>query len=474
MLYYVGRMTENFEKKVEKFIEENKLIKQGDRIVVGVSGGADSLALFFFLLALKPKMGLELFCVHVNHGLRKEAKEEAGYVEELCQRNEVRFYLKEADVLSLSREWGLGTEETGRRIRYDFFEEVLEKENADLISVAHNMNDLSETMLFNLSRGTGVRGLASIPPKRGNIIRPLLCVSRSEIEAYLKDLQIKYCTDASNFSDEYTRNRIRNKVLPIITKEISEKAVDHMAETAGQLREITAYFDKETEKAYHTVRKDVKPERVIYKKDIFLQYDRLLQKLLVKRAIDELVPGNRDITHLHLESVCDLLDCKGSKKVNLPYHMEVTVSYEEIVFEIKKEKVSKKEELVLPLNGTVKIHDLTVSCEVSDSPEGFDYGQKQYTKCFDYDKINESLVLRTRRTGDEIVVTKAGGKKKLKDYMIDEKIPAGIRDDIFLVSDGNNILWVIGYRMSEAAKITANTKRIVKITVFKEEYKNGS
>lgn len=463
-------MKNKFVDKVENFIKTNGLAESGDSLVIGVSGGADSLALFFSLLALKDKYRLKLYVAHVNHGLREEAAGEADYVKEICEKNGIPFYLKEADISTISKELSLGTEEAGRKVRYAFFDEILKEIGGGKIAVAHNQNDVAETMLFNLVRGTGIKGLSSIPPKRGNVIRPLLFAGRDEIEEFLSDIDVSFCTDKTNLTDEYTRNRIRNKVIPAIETNVSKSAVEHMAVTASMLRELNEYMEDVCEKAFLECRRKGKATEVVFDKKRFSGEDIYIQKCLVKRAIDELVPGNRDITHIHLESVTDLVSSPGSKTVNLPYNIKATTSYEEIVFERDAKEEEPLSEVPLAINGRTILTDGTViETGIYDNSPDFDYGQKQYTKCFDYDKINESLVVRARNTKDVICINASGGKKKLKDFMIDEKIPVAKRNIIPIIADGNDVWWVIGHRMSEAVKITKETKKIIMITVFKED-----
>ncbi len=447
-------MKHGFVKKIENFIEEKALISYGENVVIGVSGGADSVALFLTLDSLKEKLGLKLFVVHVNHGLRKEAFEEAEYVKSLCEEREIPFFLYEKDVASVSAELGIGTEEAGRKVRYEAFREVLSNVGGGKIAVAHNSNDRAETMLFNLVRGTGLTGLISIPCERGEIIRPLLCVERREIEGFLKDIEVKFYTDSSNLTDDYTRNRIRNNIIPRLCDEVNSEAVAHMANTAGQLAQLGEFLEKFVDKAYsETV---LKSERCLveFDKKAFLSEDPYIQKLLVKNAIDELVPGNRDITSTHIESVIGLLSKEGTKSVNLPYEIEAVSTYESL--SLSTQKVSYEGIFLM-------------ETEVLDNYDGFDYGKFQYTKCFDYDKIKGYLELRKREQGDYICVNASGGTKKLKDYMIDEKIPQRERDFVPVVACGSDVLWVVGYRMSEAYKISKETKRVIRITVLKED-----
>lgn len=447
---------DKFVSNVKKFIDEEKMLNKGDSIVIGVSGGADSMALFDVLYELKDEMSLELFVVHINHGLRKEAFEEAEYVKSICEQRNIPFYLKEVNVSKLAKEWSLGTEEAGRKVRYDFFNEIMEKTGSNKIAVAHNKNDRAETMLFNLVRGTGLKGLVSIEPKRGPIIRPLLDTERKTIEEYLNSKKEKYYTDKTNLENEYTRNKIRNLVIPLLSAEINEAAALHIGECAKGLGELYEYVAKEVEKAFFEVA-TVEKGRVTFNKELFQKKDNYICKQLIKRAIDELVPNNKDITHVHIESVMGLLQKNGTKVVNLPYEIEAVADYSSLT--LANCSLDKED----------GIEKWVVTKEVFSYEEGFDYGNLAYTKCFDCDKIDESLVFRYRQPKDTIVVDNKGSRKKLKDYMINEKIPMKEREKIPVFACGSEVVWVVGYRISEAFKITKETKRVLKITVSKEE-----
>lgn len=448
-------MNSKFLSKVENYIEENHMLNMGDTVVMGVSGGADSVALFLVLNALREKYCLNLYTVHVNHGLREEAKEEALYVKALCEERDIPFILIEEDVAEIARQYSMGTEEAGRMIRYEAFYNLIFELGGGKVAVAHNMNDRAETMLFNLFRGTGIKGLASINAVRGDIIRPLLCVERSEIEEFVNGENIRFCVDASNLTDDYSRNRIRNNIIPLIKEQIAPLAVSHMAETANQLNELYEYVNGVCESAFKEIAM-VEPKTVSFNKELFFLHDNYIRKLLIKRSIDELVPNNKDITHIHIESALDLLNKEGTKSVDLPYGIRVVSEYDTFRLTTK----SKEEEY------TAKY---TMNTVVETYKEDMDLSDNKYTKCFDYDKIKGSLRFRTRETGDTITVTKDGGKKKLKDYMINEKIPLSERDKIPVLAVGSDVLWVIGYRMSEEYKVSKETKRVLKVTVLKEE-----
>ena len=206
--------------KIRWYMEEQHMAGPGSRIVVGVPGGADSICLLPVLALLAPSFQWKLAVVHVNHLIRREAGEDAAYVEETCRQLGVSFYLTEVDVEALAKSRGLSVEEAGRQVRYRAFYEAAESFGADRIAVAHNRNDRAETLLFHMFRGTGLDGMASIRPVRDNIIRPLLCVGREEIEQWLREKNIRWCIDKSNDTDTYTRNKIRRHILPFAREEI--------------------------------------------------------------------------------------------------------------------------------------------------------------------------------------------------------------------------------------------------------------
>lgn len=462
--------TDIFLRKAEKYITDKALIQSGDKIVMGVSGGADSVALLLLLNSLSEKFSLSLYVVHINHCLRPEAEDEAAYVEKLCADWNIPFYLRKVDIKALSQDLKIGTEDAGRKARYEAFEDVLREVGADKIAVAHNCNDRAETMLFNLARGTGIKGLISIPPKRDNIVRPLLFATRQEIEEFLNREGVRFCTDASNLTDDYARNRIRNNILPMLEESINGGATLHMYETAEQLSQLYDFAVKSCDNAYRDACVEETETKVSLDARKILTMDEYLQSMLIKQAIDTLVPGNRDITHVHLRDVLSLLNKGGTKSVNLPYNITAVSSYNTLTL-TREELLSEGlcETKIIPDGSSVKASGYTVRAELIDNFEGFDYGTLQYTKCFDYGKIKDVLVLRSRKGGDVISVTADGGTKKLKDYMIDVKIPAGIRDSVPVIASGNDVLWVVGYRISEIYKVTKETKRIIKISVLKED-----
>ena len=239
-------------KRVRDYIDKMNFIQPGDTIAVGVSGGADSVCLLSMLRELYSRDEVHLLAVHVNHNIRKEAKADEEYVQFLCERLDVEFRAVSVNVEEYAGEHSVSTEEAGRRLRYQAFEDAL----ADVppirrkIAVAHTMDDNAETMLLNLFRGSGVRGLGGIAPQRGYIIRPIRCLRRYEVEEYLQSRNIDYCTDKTNEEDTYTRNRIRHHILPEAVRQINEKAIEKMNDTAEQICLAEDYIGISVNDAY--------------------------------------------------------------------------------------------------------------------------------------------------------------------------------------------------------------------------------
>lgn len=487
------------------------MLKPQDVVAAGVSGGADSVCLLFLLKKLQERIPFRLLVVHVNHGIRREAGEDEAYVRTLCEKWQLPFFAVHGDVAALAKEQGISEEEAGRNLRYESFEKILKQAapaewsaGKAKIAVAHNQNDRAETMLFHLFRGTGLAGLCSIPPMRGCIIRPLLCLDRSEIETILADEGLSYCIDCTNAEDTYTRNKIRNHLFPYITEEISPAAIRNMNRTAELLSEARDYVGDESEKAL---------ERVLWRngqqaenenagtKGIHLDIEALLkeppflQSQVLLLALERRAGGRKDITAAHIRAIQELCAASGSKALNLPYGILVRKEYQCLTIEsaVKeaysgtKSAVSGSEEgRQRKLQGNVQseLREKLREISVTSIPGSYSLGaagtlefsvfpyekdaripQNQCTKWFDYDKIEKSIVIRKRQHGDYLTIDmgEAMAHKSLKDYMIQEKIPRFQRDDLWLLAEEHHVLWVIGRRISSKYKIDKNTKRILQV-----------
>ncbi len=454
------------EKKVYDYIEEHDMIKAGDKVVVGVSGGADSLCLLFLLIQYSERVPFSLYVVHVNHLIRTDAARDADYVKSICEEYEIPFYLKEVDVRRMAKNGHLSEEEAGRNARYSAFEEVAKETGAGKIAVAHNKNDRAETFLFNLFRGSSLNGLGSIRPVRGNIIRPILCLERKEAEEYLNERNIEYCIDSTNMEDDYSRNRIRHNVLPYVEEEIFKGSTNNISRAAKELSEAEEFLDALTNESY---KKCTQNGRLLVSK--LSKEPAYIQKRIIYKAIVEACGKAKDISSVHVEKVRSMLYIDENPTVSLPYETDAVREYDEIVFYSRNNETislfetgilmhSENEQYEIGNNHTVMVKVFKKETENAEFPTD------KYTKWFDYDKIDKPLIIRTRKTGDYMTLSDGEGhiiSKSLKDYMITEKIPARIRDTIPLLACGEHIVWTVGYRISEYFKTDSQTKTILEI-----------
>ena len=486
-------MMDKKRKKVEQYIEQYQMIGRGDRIVTGVSGGADSVCLLFVLCELRKKLGFEVIVCHVNHQLRAGAAEQdEAYVEELCRKLDVPCRIFHENVELIAKNGKKSLEEAGRIVRRSAFETVCRESGANKIATAHHKNDNAETVLLNLARGSGLQGMCGIRPVYGKRIRPLLCLTRKEIEEWLEEEQISYCTDETNEEDEYTRNRIRHKILPVMEQEINRQTVEHINSLSLQAEEIWEYLNLQTDAAWRqTVHPVDSVEGLRIEETGYAELPGVLQSLLIRRCICEMAEAQKDIEAVHIEAVRGLFSRQVGKSRDLPYQLRAVRTYagveigrrsEDKDWEKNQKKDQEKDqekecagrqsvELKIPGETYFPETGQKVCCEICGREEavsGKELPQKSYTKCFDYDIIKSGLCIRYRRPGDELVIDSRGKRQKLKSYFINEKVPKEERDRMLLIAEEEQIVWIPGMRMSAAYQIGDQTTKILKIKIVEE------
>lgn len=455
------------QKKVLSFIEQYHMIEEGSSVLAAVSGGADSLCMLIILQELQKEKQFELKAVHVEHGIRgKESQEDAIFVENFCKMHKIPCKVYHCKAADYAKEQKMTLEEGARTLRYGYFEEAAKELGVDRIAVAHNQNDCAETMLFHLARGTGLKGLCGIPPVRGKIVRPLLCVDRKAIEDYLTAKGQNYCTDATNIELEYTRNKIRHQVLPAL-EEINSQCVPHMNQTAALAGEALELLEELTELAKEKfTRRDAS--------GLCIHQSVLAEKLVIQKALLHLVLGeismsSRDISGIHIKQLQELFEKQVGKELHLPYGVEAVRTYTGIILNKSKAEpellqqvweIKPGETLIIP-----EYKCRIVARLMEAMPQDQEIPKKLYTKWFDYDKIKNSMQLRTKREKDFMVISADGKRKRLKNYLIDEKVPRSEREHVLLLVDSAHVVWAIGYRISEDVKVTEHTKKILEIQV---------
>ena len=439
-------------KKMLKTISDHNLISHGDRVIVGLSGGADSVALMRALVTLRDEFSLTLVACHVNHKIRSStAERDQRYVIELCSNLNVECHVKEAYVEELAKEWGLSTEEAGRRVRYDFFNEIAGEDGK--IATAHHMNDNVETVLMRFMRGTGLHGLTGIPYQRDNIIRPLLDVSRQEIESYLTENNCSYVTDETNFEPIYTRNKIRLNLIPEIQREFNPNFVETLSNNVAIYREEDDFMTQTAQKA---IKKCFVLDANMFAVDrCFYEHEHIA---IVKRSImiaAKTVWGI-DLSSQAVNTIVEAFNKPRGKFFSIGDGLVVLTELSSVNVGIKNEfnpKINTSEfEIDLNTNGNIQLGNITVKYE---RVRASDVVNNENVFYYPIDEGCNNLKFRTRRDGDTVIINPLM-RKKLKKFFVDKKIPSYEKDKYWLlVNEDNNILWIpklFGSRLKESQR----------------------
>lgn len=471
----------SLKEKVLSYIRTHNMLAPGQRVVAGLSGGADSVCLLSLLADLREEYSLELRAVHVHHGLRgEEADRDAAFSRELCRSLGVPFSLAFVNVKEEAGKRRISEEEAGRILRYQVFEREAGRWEQELrrektaepagsqpesvkIAVAHHGDDSAETILYQLFRGSGLKGLSGIPPARGNIIRPLLCAERREIIAYLEEKGLPFVTDSTNLENDYARNKIRNQILPMAVQEINQGAADHIRRAGELIGEADRFFEERAERMLETLletealetgeTKEQGSESAALSVSGLLELSHIEASYAVRAVFKRKKWPLRDVTSGHIESVLALLRGRTGAGSDLPGGLRAERSYDRLILaKLQPGQTEKRDESGLP----------SLFMEVADRENQGEIPKNLYTKWFDYDKIKGTLSLRHRQPGDYLTLP-SGGRKTLKSWMIDEKIPRQEREQIWLLAEEKHILWIVGHRISAYYKITEQTKTILEV-----------
>ena len=459
--------------RVKEYVTEWHMLEEQDKVIVGVSGGADSVCLLLMLLELRKQVPFEVIAVHVNHELRGEAatKDEA-FVRELCKKLGVECVIYSENIELIAKNRKQSTEEAGRDVRYEKFELAMGQYSANKLALAHHKNDNVETLLMNLARGTGLKGMGGIRPVNGTVIRPLLCLEREEIEAYLKEKRAEYCIDQTNATDDYTRNKIRNHVIPYMEQYVNSAAVRHMDEAMQQLRETYLFVQEQMLDAYETYVEERQGAYLI--KEEILGAAKVLKSLVLKEVLIRAAGKEKDIAKSHIQDLQELFGKQTGRKLDLPYGLEAKRCYEGVQIAPRSEAHFESLEIHLDFQRDKKQviiwEDNRIRCRLMEQ-DGMEKSssQKGGVQRFDYDIIQRDVCIRTRKSGDYITIHPDGRTQKIKSFFINEKIPSELRDDILLVADGNHILWIVGYRTNCMYQVHEHTKRVLEIQIDKGE-----
>ena len=446
------------EEKVLKFIDDKKLIQKGDKILLGLSGGPDSVFLFHFLQKFRKKFKIELGAVHINHKLRgKDANKDELFCKRLCDKYYVPFYSVRKNVKALSAKKKISLEEAGREVRYDVFEKTAKKEGYSIIATAHNCSDNAETVLLNLIKGTGIKGLAGIPPKRGNIIRPVLSVNKKEILQYLESKKHSYRTDSSNLDSDFERNFIRNELSPQIKAKLNPLFEEKLFNTAGIVRNILPMLEKIVSTAIENSVKFQKGKIKISVQGL-KNFDESFYADIFKNAIENRLKIS--LKYKILNELVYLVKQQTGSQILLPGgYIAVKERNEIIICKINKEKPFN--EIEIKIGETVKVNSRRLSVRIRD--KYLNSAENKDREYISADNIDEKFLIRRWKNGDRFHPLGLMGTKKVSDFLNEQKISSLDKKNQLVLINRNKIVWVIGIRLDDRFKITKSTQRIIEL-----------
>ena len=420
------------------------MLENMDGMVIGLSGGPDSVCLLRVMCELAGCFGIEkdrIYCVHINHMIRGgEADADEEFASRLCGKLGLPFVCFKKDIAAYAEEIGCSVEEAGRKYRYDCFRQVMKENNINRLAVAHNKNDVVETLIFNMLRGTGIKGMSGIRPVRDDVIRPLLFCNRADIEKYLEGIGQDYRTDSTNLSTDYDRNRIRHIILPEL-KKINSNAIEHIYSLAAEAEKVYEYVHRRAEEDMAGVLSgEDASDRDSVQEDSFKiinidinkleKCDDIIKEHIIHEAIARVAGSRKDISRKNVLAVLELCRADTGKQVMLPYGIGARRSYDNIV--------------------------IMGDCGAKET-----YSINIYTKMVDYGKIKGNVCIRTPKAGDYIIIDGKGSSKKLSRLFIDKKIDRIKRLTWPVIACDNEIIWAVGLRYSEAYKVDENTHKVM-------------
>ena len=434
-LHYICTM---FKQRVQKMIDESGLLMPGEKVLVALSGGADSVALFRVLMSLN----YPIEAAHCNFHLRgEESNRDESFVRSLCEDFGVTLHVTHFDTTAYAKERAISIEMAARELRYGWFEQLRAERSIESIAVAHHRDDSVETFLLNLIRGTGINGLKGIAPKNGHIVRPLLMENRTSIEEYLHAIKQDYVTDSTNLQDEYMRNKIRLNILPLM-RELNPSVSDSIFRTSRRLNEVADIYNCERARTLSS----------IVTKDSDGTYRISIDGIRKDIAPESLLHESLSPFGFHGAQMEDILQCIGGEQSGKRFYAREWMALRDREYLIVKHIATSD---VLP--------ELVIE-EYMYTPE-FSLPREKNVACIDADKVNGELVIRRWRQGDKFVPFGMTGKKKVSDYLTDRKFTLYEKEKQCVACCGEDIVWLVNERSDNRYRVTENTKRIFILSV---------
>ncbi len=454
-----------------RFIQEHHLVSGGEKLLVAVSGGPDSVCLLNILVKLQRELTIKLYIAHLNHQLRgAESEADAGYVSDLAHQLGIPAIIDKRDVKGYQAQQRLSLEEAAREVRYSFLTQVARSIGANQVAVGHTIDDHIETILMHLIRGTGTRGLRGLQPitvwQSGSnsltIVRPLLTVSHQETEDYCHHHQLMPRLDASNLSLSPLRNRIRHQLLPLL-ESYNPRVAEALLRTGRIASDDIDFLDKEIVRLWDEIAQE-QEGAIFLDKERFDQLPSALQRYLLRASAEKLLGSAKDIETRHIEAMMSALNKPAGKKLNLPGGIIFSIEYNKYLISRDPAALSPfpilRDEFQLKIPGETLLPSWRIEATIV-SKEQMSEEDKDFTAYFDLDKTGDKLLVRSRQPGDRFQPLGMSQPKKVNEFMIDAKIPNAWRQQIPLVCSPQHILWVVGWRIDDRVKVTDTTKQIL-------------
>lgn len=447
------------EQKILRFIKENELIKTGEKILLALSGGPDSVFLLHFLNKYKNKFKIKLGAAHVNHLLRgKNSDQDEQFCKAICNELEIPYFGIKKNVRAFANKNKLSIEIAARKIRYDFLGEVVRKQDYIKIVTAHNSDDNTETVLLNLIKGTGIKGISGIPVKRENIVRPALCLTKSEILDYLEENKYEYRIDESNLKNEYERNYLRNKVIPLIKENLNPSLSNTMLNSSLNLQRFN-YWLEEIVKNYSNEIKSVRKKRVEISIKIFDNANKFLLSHSIKELLDDTFAIKS--TSVDIAKVFSLKNKDSGSSEELSKNLIALRERNSILITRKKE-FNNQPAIKAVIGKNIKLDGrlLTITPVNLDDVK---IGKNKNIEYISGDNLSFEFSLRNWKKGDKFYPIGMNGTKKVSDYLNDIKINSFEKKNQLILENDGKIVWIIGRRLDDRFKVTANTKKVLKL-----------
>lgn len=463
--------------KIKNTLTRHQMLAPGNRVLIGISGGPDSVALFRCMHDLKEDLHIELVLGHLNHCARgEESERDARFVRQLGETFNTQTFIEAIDVPAEQTLSKSSFQETARNIRLEYMDQLMRQTGADKIALGHTANDQAETVLMNFLRGSGPKGLAGMQPVRQPYIRPLFDCTRAEVMEYLNNNQIDFCVDASNDKKDYLRNRVRLELIPFLRDNYNPEITENLFETASIFQEENEWMNSLAAKEFErSVTSGESGEALEIAIETFQPLPLALKRRLARKCLESVKGDLRKITFRHVQSVLRLVhESQKGKQIDLPGCIQVSCMGDRVLFKripaldssivntVDCELSAAEGPLNVPGQTWIERSEVTLEARILDAVSVEMYSAETHQAYLDYDKIGGEIRVRFFQPGDRIEPLGMAGTKKVKSIFIDEKVPQEKRSFIpILTTVENDIIWVYGTRISHSYRVTADTKKVL-------------